>query len=184
MMIQDTPADTAVAPTTTTASPEDAKAAWLTKEAKVIKLDFIAKSGGAYEIKENGTSKSSLVFNKDNDYINGKKMTKQDYYLIEFNLIDQTGLNLGFAPNPIHALWVQFGTASNPPPCPTSACYSDEFFAVCVDQGGKKLTVRNEDSNVADFSFTLRLLPVGADPKNQANYVDYDPVGSNQNGGR
>jgi hypothetical protein len=93
-------------------------------------------------------------------------------------------LNLSFAPNPMHALWVQFGTASNPPPCPTTACHSDEFFAVCVDQRGKTLTVRNEDTNVADFSFTLRFLPNGADPKNQSNYVDYDPVGSNQNGGR
>jgi hypothetical protein len=180
--MQDTPADTATAPTWAAVS--GSKTEFLTKEAKVIKLDFIAKPGGAYEIKENGMAKSILVFNKDNDDINGKKMAKQDYYLVEFALDDQSGLKLSFAPNPMHALWVQFGTPSNPPPCPTAACHSDEFFAVCVDQGAKKLTIRNEDTNIADFSFTLRFLPEGADPKNPSSYVEYDPIGSNQNGGR
>ena len=181
-MMQDNP-EVTTAPTmeTTAASKTESPL----KEAKVIKLDFIAKPNGAYEIKENGSPKEKLIFNKNDDDINGKKMKKEDYYLIEFTLVDQSGLSLSFAPGLKEVLWVRFGPESvPPPPCPTEACYSDEFYAVSVDQNGKKLTVHNEDSQKAEFSFTLRFLPEGADPTDPSNYVDYDPVGSNQIGGR
>lgn len=144
-------------------------------QAKTVKVKFTTEAGGKYQMEQNGAKKNQLVFNKTND-----NMKKQDYYLIEFDLDDQSGLNLSFAPNPMHALWVDF---TAPVTCPTSAVYSDEFFAVCVDPSGQKLTVRNDDSKVEDFAFTLRFLPQGADPKDQSSYVDYDPIGQNQDGG-
>ncbi len=47
-----------------------------------------------------------LVFNKTNNAIK-----KKDYYLIDFDLEDHTGLNLMFNPNPMKALWVAMGDA-------------------------------------------------------------------------
>jgi hypothetical protein len=119
--------------------------------------------------------KGELVFNKTKD-----DMYKQDYYLLEFDLHDTSTLGLTFAPNPMVALWVNLGSTV----CPTSKCYSDEVYAVCVNKSGDQLTVRNEDKTIADFSFSLGFLKAGADPLDPNSYIRYDPVGTNQDGGK
>jgi hypothetical protein len=151
---------------------------------KTVRITFHAKDGGQYEMKENGVKKASLVFNKTGQTVGGQPMKKKDYFLIEFTLKDETTAgNLQVPPNPIEAFWVCTPRQQNPPICPQTASYDTDIFAVCVDPDKDTLTVRNEDDVVEDFMFTLRFLPAGADPKVPANYVAYDPIGQNQNGG-
>lgn len=115
-----------------------------------------------------------LTFNKSND-----GMGKSDYYLLTFQLDDKTTKNLRFEPNPMKALWVSMGDAMNPPPCPTSASYCEDIFAVLVDQNdGKSMVVRNNDAKVQYFTFSLGFI---GDPDDSE--YRFDPGGQNQNGG-
>ena len=113
-----------------------------------------------------------LVFNKGND-----NMPKRDYYLIQFDLQDHSGLDLRFEPNPANAFWVAVDQNS-PPTCPKSASYSDQIYAICDDPGGKGLTVRNDDKDRAYFTFSLGFIS----DKDGKPYR-YDPGGDNQDGG-
>jgi hypothetical protein len=114
-----------------------------------------------------------LVFNKKND-----KMPKQDYYIIDFSLQDHTGLNLSFKPNPMKAFAVKIWGA-NPPPappyCPPQGSYADSIYAICCDQNGQSLSIRNDDMNTEYFSFALFF---DSDAGDQC----CDPGGVNQDG--
>jgi hypothetical protein len=112
-----------------------------------------------------------LVFNKTKD-----QMPKKDYYIVEFNLQDHSGLNLSFKSNPMKAFAVAVGGKNPPPPpCPGQGSYSDSIYAISCDQNGKTLTVRNDDMNVEFFSFALYF---DSDTGDQC----CDPGGENQNG--
>ena len=118
-----------------------------------------------------------LIFNKTN---NGMK--KKDWYEVDFDLDDHSGLKLEFAPNPMLAFWVSMGSPFNPQPgCPQMPSYCESVYAISVNPS--KLTVRNEDEVWSTFRFSLGFLKGGQDPKNQNSYVRYDPIGSNQDGG-
>jgi hypothetical protein len=124
---------------------------------------------------------TELVFDK---FENGMK--KRDYYIVEFDLDDDSGLDLSFHPDPRIAFWVNLDRSIDPectdvPSCPTDASYSDEIFAICV--GEDELKVRNEDKTKAKFSFSLGFVKGGFDPDNPAGQIRYDPVGSNKDGG-
>jgi hypothetical protein len=140
-------------------------------------VKVIAKPGTTkpidFELRSNLLKGSELVFNKDND-----GMKKKDFYLVDFELDDQTSLNLSFQPNPMKALWVNMGDAMGPPRCPDTAAYCDDIYAVSVDPNGKKITVRNNDAKIQFFSFSLGFI---GDP-NESEYR-YDPGGQNQDGG-
>lgn len=123
-------------------------------------------------------SDADVVFDKTKD-----KMPKRDFYLVEFDLDDDTGLDLEFAPDPRNALWVAVGTETEAPPCPENPSHSDEFYAVGIGQSGKRLTVRNDNETKAKFSFSLNFLKGGADPEDPNSYVRYDPIGDNRDGG-
>lgn len=114
-----------------------------------------------------------LVFNKSRN-----NMPKQDFYVVEFDLQDHSGLGLSFEPNPMNAFWVDLGDRSSPPPCPTTPSYEDSIYATCVDPAGAKLTVRNDDMDIQMFSFSLGLVS-----SVDGSHYRYDPGGNNQNGG-
>ena len=111
-----------------------------------------------------------LRFDKEND-----KMPKRDYYVIDFNLQDHTGLNLEFKPNPMKAFSVAVTGDQPPVDCPGEGSYSDSIYAICCDQNGKTLTIRNDDMDVEYFSFALYFDSDDGDQR-------YDPGGDNQNG--
>lgn len=114
-----------------------------------------------------------LVFNKSRN-----NMPKQDFYLIEFDLQDHSGLSLRFEPNPMNAFWVAVGDRNSSPPCPATPSYADSIYATGVDSDGAKLTVRNDDMEIEMFSFSL-----GFVSSVDGSHYRYDPGGSNQNGG-
>lgn len=112
-----------------------------------------------------------LVFDQNRD-----EMRKPDYYLVEFNLVDRTGLGLRFTPSTKDAFWVNMGPDDKAnPPCPLEPSYSDEIRAVDVDRD--KLTVRNENNAVAKFTYSLGFLT------SDGGAVRFDPGGSNKDGG-
>ena len=114
----------------------------------------------------------NLVFNKEHDH-----MPKRDYYLIDFELHDASGLELRFQPNPMNAFWVAMGDREYMPPCPSSAAYSDQIYAICDDTNGRVLTVRNDDMDQRLFSYSLNFV---SDVDNKEHRCD--PGGENQNG--
>jgi hypothetical protein len=112
-----------------------------------------------------------LLFNKTHD-----QMPKRDYYVVDFSLQDHSGLNLRFKPNPMKAFAVAVGGSQPPPPpCPSPGSYSDSIYAICCDQDGNTLTIRNDDMNVEYFSFALYF-------DSDAGEQRCDPGGNNQNG--
>lgn len=72
-------------------------------------------------------------------------------------------------------LWVQ--PFSGTPVCPTSPANWDQFVPVGVFNKGKTLLVRNRNDNIQKFAFSLRFNISGC-----SRVVDFDPIGSNQNG--
>jgi hypothetical protein len=147
--------------------------------AKTYKVTVVAKPGAGensvdFSLDSNlkDPMNGHLVFNKSHD-----DMKKTDYYLIEFDLDDRTGLGLRFDPNPMDAFWVAMGDEINPPPCPATASYSEEIYAISDDPNGRILTVRNNDDSRQFFAYSLNFIDQYANPHN------FDPIGQNQNGG-
>jgi hypothetical protein len=162
----------------------DKKTSFATGVGHTVKVTFVAFDDGAYEMWQNGEQKSLLVFNKDKEKINGQPMKKKDYFLIEFTLDDQTtDGNLQVPANPMEAFWVCTPRQADPPSCPECASYDGEIFAVAADPDRGVLLIRNEDMTNYQFHFNMRFLPIGADPNVPSNYVAYDPIGQNDNGG-
>jgi hypothetical protein len=83
----------------------------------------------------------------------------------------------------MEAFWVCTPRQVDPPSCPECPSYDQEIFAISTDTSKGSLIIRNEDMTVYDFCFSLRFLPDGADPTEPSNYVLYDPIGQNDNGG-
>jgi hypothetical protein len=124
-------------------------------EGRTVNVDVIAErspgnGGVTFSLQSHlADDDGRLVFDQDRD-----EMRKLDYYLIEFDLDDRTGLNLQFAPRKEDAFWVLMGAdESDVPPCPEEPSYSDEIHVVDVQQ--RKLTVRNENNRVAKFAYSL-----------------------------
>lgn len=147
--------------------------------AKTFKATVVAKPGTGVDPVDfsldsllKHPASGHLVFNKSN---NGMKKT--GYYLIEFDLDDQTALGLRFEPNPMDAFWVAMGNETTPPPCPKSASYSNEVYAISDDPNGRTLTVRNDDDTLRYFAYSLNLVDQNSTPHR------FDPIGQNQNGG-
>ncbi|MGE5561828.1 MAG: hypothetical protein ACM3ZV_00785 [Bacillota bacterium] len=113
-----------------------------------------------------------LVFYKNRD-----KMRRQDFYLLEFMLDDQSGLGLRFEPNPCHAFWVAMGDNVSPPDCPQEPSYDETIFVVQSHLHGKTLLVRNDDDVPQFFRFSLGFVDQDGKPHR------FDPIGQNQNGG-
>jgi hypothetical protein len=159
-------------------------AAYAQGAGKEVKVVFTAKDNGQYSMTMDGTSVSTLVFNKNNFQINGKGMKKKDYFVVKITLEDGTiAKNLTVPPNPMNAIWICTPRQKNPPECPNSASYDQQIYAIGTDSDKGIVWVRNEDMLVEDFQFTLCFLKRGTDPSDPNNYINYDPGGQNMNGG-
>jgi hypothetical protein len=112
-------------------------------------------------------------------------MRKQDFHLVEFVLDDRTGEQLKFPHVPHDAMWVvRLDDASNPT-CPDKDSVSDYSVMdpICVCDDGKRLIVRNDNPREEAWSFTLNFVPAGANDADANEYVSWDPIGTNHNGG-
>ena len=148
----------------------------MSSEGRTVKVKVIAEhDAGEVTFKLDSELKDEedrLVFDQDRD-----EMRKLDYYLVEFELDDRTGLDLQFAPRKEDAFWVVMGPDDRTdPPCPKQPSNSAEIHAVDVDK--HTLTVRNENNTIAKFAYSLGFVT------GHGREVRFDPVGSNQDGGR
>lgn len=130
----------------------------VTSEGQIVEVDVIAEPGptaGSVTFRLDSDLKDEtdeLIFDQDRD-----AMRKLDHYLIEFNLVDRTDLDLQFAPSKRDAFWVIMGPdGTTNPPCPREPSYSEEIYAVDVSR--RRLTVRNENNRVAKFTYSLGFL--------------------------
>lgn len=125
-------------------------------------------------------STDELVFNKTKD-----KIPKNESYTIKFKLKNKEGAALRFSKDSNKVLWAK-PVALVTDPCPDSDCYMNGIFFVDPNSTIKdeELTVINTDPDVQLFKFAFNFLPPGKeDPLPNDEYVYYDPIGNNQNGG-
>jgi hypothetical protein len=125
-------------------------------------------------------SAGEFLFHKDRH-----GMTKDDFHLVEFVIDDQTGEGLTFPAVPHDAMWVMAVEDRSNASCPDRNTKSDYSVMepICVCDNGRRLIVRNDNPRKEDWSFTLNFVRPGADQSDANNYVSWDPIGSNQNGG-
>ena len=145
------------------------------------KVDVIASLDAAGEI----VWKMQSSHKKDNKLVFANQYIG-DEYLITFEIDDKTGLDLIYPTNLDDAMWVSAGVQNGDPVCPElTACYNDVFKAVSVAPTGnpKKLTVRNKNNLCENIAFALRYIPKGKNQKDPRNFVIYDPISENKNGG-
>jgi hypothetical protein len=112
-------------------------------------------------------------------------MKSHDYHLVEFVLDDQTGDGLQFPPVPHDAMWVAEAGAPGNRKCPDVNTISDYSVMepICVTGDRKRLIVRNDNPREEEWAFTLNFVKRGEDDTDRGSYVNWDPVGSNHNGG-
>ncbi len=130
------------------------------------------------DISENG--EDEFHFHKDRH-----GMKSHDYHLVEFVLDDRTGDDLKFPSVPHDAMWVaEAGDRSNRK-CPDLNTVSDYSVMepICVTGDGKRLIVRNDNPREEEWAFTLNFVKQGQDEADRERFVNWDPVGSNHNGG-
>ena len=143
----------------------------------IAHLDTTAEDGIRWEMQSKFKKDKQLVFN--NERIG-------DEFLITFDLDDKTGLNLVCPDNLDDAMWVSAGVEKGDPQCPKlTACHNEVFQAVGVSPNGNptKLTVRNKNNKVENIAFSLRYLPKNKDQNDPGNFVIFDPISQNKNGG-
>ena len=119
-----------------------------------------------------------LKFDKSED-----GMWKWENYKINFHLNNRKGANLKFSKIKSKVLWAE-ETSLPDPPCPTSQTL-DGIFYVAKDSDMKddRLTVTNSDRDRLRFAFGFNFLQADEQEGPGTNYVLYDPIGTNQNGG-
>lgn len=123
---------------------------------------------------------NELTFNKTKD-----GMKSNDVYSIKFKLKNKDGAALRFSKDPSKVLWAK-PVASKTDACPNNDCFMDGVFYVDPNSSIKdeELTVINTDPAVQLFKFAFNFLPPGkSDPLPNSDYVYYDPIGNNENGG-
>jgi hypothetical protein len=130
------------------------------------------------EIWEDSTG--SLRFHKDRH-----GLRKLDFHLIEFVLADETGEGLRFPDIPHDAMWVAKAGIGAQAPCPTRDTASDYevLDPICVSDDGQRLIVRNNNPRREQWAFTLNFVMAGRDADDPDNYVSWDPIIDNHNGG-
>lgn len=119
---------------------------------------------------------NDLEFDKTKD-----KIKKKDHYTVKFTLVDNSGLNLRFVKPMENAMWVKLIPDAATVDCPTSACSLPSFYATSVTD--TVLTVCNTDMAPEYLSFTLNFIRAGGNDANSAEYVPFDPIVTNKNGG-
>lgn len=128
------------------------------------------KNGLEYALQSNLGGKDKMKFE------NGKK---SDYWLIAFDIDDQSGLDLVFPDDISKAMWVK-QLVDPADPCPAPNSYLPGVFeATKVINKNKTLVVKNYNQVVETLSFCLRFSTTPtAEPSEM-----FDPIVDNRNGG-
>jgi hypothetical protein len=122
-----------------------------------------------------GAGKDKFRFNK-----NSNNMKKTDVYLVQYVLTNAAAFNLKFPQNPDNAMWVcqvaneQQANAT----CQNTQCPVVNEVKAIARLSDNTILAINADSATAWYVFTLNFEETG-----NPNYVQWDPINGNQNGG-
>lgn len=132
----------------------------------------------SFTMDEGKGATDELTFNKNDD-----GLWRWENYRVTFTLVNEEGANLKFSKDLAKVLWAEPTTLPDPP-CPTSQ-QMDGIFWVKHRNDIEDLTlvVTNKDRTKQRFMFAMNFLPAGENDGPSANYVLYDPIGNNENGG-
>jgi len=143
--------------------------------------DSSAPKGVGFRMKSSlKNGKGYLEFYKTNNGMHG-----DEFYLIEFSLTDDTkhpARDLKFVSDLAHVVWTKI--TNDPNECLNSwpgNSYS-EFQAISVPTSDS-LIVLNLDSQQQLFAFALNFVSGLDSDSDPANFITYDPIGENRNGG-
>jgi len=144
-------------------------------------VNVVAELGekGSVSFSMTGAGVSGEKIEFDKNTTNGMK--KSEHYLVAFTLDDNTGLGLRYVRPKDDAMWVKVVADPDDPTCPAPHLNLPQFKAInCTDT---VLTVRNKDEIREYLKFALNFIRSNGNDKNPAEYVQYDPIGDNRNGG-
>jgi len=140
-----------------------------------------SKPGGyAFHMEEGGLRSSRLVFDKDKD-----DLPKAEHYRIEFKLHNTRGAKLRFAKQKDKVLWATEVFEPKGDECPPAGSSFDGLY---VDPTAypqdRVLSVINTNMHKQFFAFALNFIPEDEREGPDTQYVCFDPIGENRDGGR
>jgi hypothetical protein len=136
------------------------------------------ETGGAtFSMSGPNVNGDQIEFNKDK--INGMK--KKEHFIVLFTLVDNSGLNLRYVKPKENSMWARVVQNVIGNLCPPQGQTPHQFRATGVTDN--TLTVRNKDDDRELIMFALNFIPHGGNDSDPSQYVQYDPIGDNRNGG-
>lgn len=123
---------------------------------------------------------NTFTFSKDD--FKAMDMVKEDHHYVEFTLVaDTTKTGIRFPQNPENAMWVVNQARC---PGPKDKCEYDVMKPLAVIGEDTLLAVNFNQKKGQIFGFTLNFVEkTTADDTNPGNYIPWDPIGNNQDGG-
>jgi hypothetical protein len=119
-----------------------------------------------------------ITFNKHDE-----KMDKHDHHEVHFKLVDKGNVGLVFCNDRDNVMWAKVVPEIDDD-CPDSEQWLEgKFYAEKVHGEQKHLTVVNTNMKQEYVAFRLNFVPKGEFDVPPDEYVAYDPIGQNQNGG-
>lgn len=111
-----------------------------------------------------------------------KDMRQNDHHYVEFTVaVDKTATGVRFPRDPKNALWV---VNQERCPGPNDAKQYDIMNPLAVIGDGTLLAVNFNEQDGQKFGFTVNFVRKNtADDTDPKNYIPWDPVGSNKDGG-
>jgi hypothetical protein len=135
--------------------------------------------GYDFKMKEGGADKTRLVFDKTQD-----NMPKNEDYRVFFKLHNEQNADLRFSSIPAKVLWAK-PIADPSEPCPNCESYMDGIFyldpSATIEK--RQITVINTDPTQQLFAFAMNFVPDGTVEGPDTQYIWFDPIGDNRNGG-
>jgi hypothetical protein len=142
------------------------------------KVQFHMREDAKPVPKKNGVE--CLVFDK------GKHgMNKDDVHEVHFQLHAKGDCDIVFTANRRNVMWAEkVDSISNPCPCPGDCDPDPDFYVEDVSPNQKRITVINKNLEQQFFAFRLNFVHEGNDDVIAGDeYVPYDPITENQDGG-
>lgn len=141
------------------------------------KVHFHMKENGVL-LTRNANGLECIVFDKKKE-----RMDKNDHHEVHFKLDPRSNAEVVFCGSRTNVMWAKY-VDSIDGDCPDEAEWlEDVFYAERVYGEQKHLTVINTNMEPKFVAFRLNFVPEGEFDVPPDEYIAYDPIGNNQNGG-